>query len=147
MTTPAIGRGPVEFMLVAFPGSKFKGDIVPALKELVDDGTVRIIDLIFVEKTVDGDVNAIEISEFEGEEAAAFEELDGEVSGLLSDEDLALAADSLAPGDSAALLVWEDLWASRLADALRDAEARVLMIERIPSEVVEASFQAIETGG
>lgn len=134
--------GPVEFMLVEFPGSRFKGDIVPALKELVDAGTIRILDLVFVEKAPDGAVVAVELTDIGADVAAAFEELDGDIGGLLSDEDLELAAEELSAGSSAALLVWENVWASRFVHALREANFELLAHDRIPPEIVAAAIAA-----
>lgn len=139
MTDSGARLGPVDFALVAFPGSRFKGEIVPALKELVDNGTIRILDLVFVEKDADGSVVALELSELGDEEAGAFDDLEGEGSELLSDGDLELAAESLEPGSSALLVVWENTWASRLVHALRDADFRLLAHERIPAEAVAAA--------
>ena len=85
--------GPVEYMIVAFPGNKFTGEIVPALAELVESGTVRIIDLAFVIKDGDGNVAAMEANDLDSEVGAAFAELAGEGPGrLLNEEDLQAAA-------------------------------------------------------
>lgn len=134
--------GPVEFLLVEFPGSQFKGNIVPALKELVDAGIIRILDLVFVEKASDGSVVAVELTDTDSEVAAAFEALDGDVAGLLSEEDLELAAEELSAGSSAALLVWENVWASRLVHALRQADGKLLANDRIPADIVNAAIAA-----
>jgi hypothetical protein len=112
--TPA----PVELAVIEFPGSRFNAEIVPALAELVDDGIVRILDLVFVTKDADGAVTAVEINELDEEDAAALDDLEGEVNGLLSDEDLDQAGAALTPGSSALLIVREDTWARRLVDAV-----------------------------
>ena len=104
MTDTSAPLGPVDFALVAFPGNRFKGEIVPALKELVDNGTIRILDLVFVEKDDDGSVLVVELDEADDETTGAFDDLEGEGSELLSDGDLELAAESLEPGSSALLL-------------------------------------------
>ena len=137
--TDSARLGPVDFALVAFPGNRFKGEIVPALKELVDNGTIRILDLVFVEKDVDGSIVVVELDELGAEETRAFDDLEGEGSELLSDGDLELAAESLEPGSSALLVVWENIWASRLVHALRNADFRLLAHERISAEAVEAA--------
>jgi uncharacterized protein DUF6325 len=131
--------GPVEYMVVAFPGNKFRGEIAPALQELVDSGTVRIIDLAFVVKDADGDVAALEVSDLDPDVQAALEGTGAEATGLFNEEDLMAAAEELEPNSSAALLVWEDLWAARLAQAIRDANGVLLDLERIPHEVVIAA--------
>ena len=84
--------GPVDYLIVAFPGNQFRGEIAPALADLVDAGTIRIIDIAFVTKTADGDVAALEITELDPEVRQALETVGIEVSGLLSDEDLIATA-------------------------------------------------------
>jgi uncharacterized membrane protein len=131
--------GPVEYMVVAFPGNKFSGEITPALQELVESGTVRIIDLAFVAKDADGNVVSLEISDLDPDVQAALEGIGAEPTGLFSEEDLMAAAEELEPNSSAALLVWEDLWAARLAAAIRDANGVLLDLERVPHEIVVAA--------
>ena len=133
--------GPVEYMIVGFPGNKFRGDIAPALAELVKSGTVRIIDLAFVMKDSDGSVEALELADLDSEVGAAFGLLEAETGGLLNQEDLEAAAEELAPNSSAALLVWEDVWATKLADAIRAADGELLDLERVPHEVVVAAVE------
>lgn len=131
--------GPVEYLIVAFPGNRFKGEIVPSLKEQVDAGTIRIIDLAFVLKDVDGAVVTAELGDLDSEVYKAFDSLSPEQLGLLNEEDLAAAAEELEPNSSAALLVWEDLWATKIRDAIVNAGGEVLDLERIPYEVVQAA--------
>lgn len=134
--------GPVEMMLVAFPGNKFTGDIVPALLELVESGTVRIIDLAFVSKDADGSVLTFEMEDLDSVAGEAFQTLQAVVGDLVNAEDLEAAADMLEPNQSAAILVWEDLWAKRLAGAIRDSGGVVLDLERVPHEVIAAAAEA-----
>lgn len=136
--------GPVEWIVIEFPGSRFSGAIIPALAQLVDSGTVRIIDLLVVHKDADGVASAVELDALDPDELALFEHLDGEVTGVLSDEDVALAAADLAPGSTAGLLVWENVWATTFAAAVRDAGGRVVAAERVPHEVVSAAIAAAE---
>lgn len=135
--------GPVEYILIAFPGNKFNGGIVPALKELVDSGTIHIIDLLFIKKDADGNILTVELNTLDPAESAPFDELDGEVSDLLSMEDIELAAAELPPNSSAGLIVWENVWAARFADAVRSANGHVIANERIPHAVVEAAIAAM----
>jgi hypothetical protein len=131
--------GPVEYMVVAFPGNKFRGEIAPALAELVDSQTVRIIDLAFVAKDAEGDVVMFEISDLDPDVQSALEDLGAEATGLFNEADLIAAAEELEPNSSAALLVWEDLWATRLAAAIRDADGVLFDLGRVPHEVVVAA--------
>jgi len=135
--------GPVEYLLVEFPGNKFKGEIVPALIELVENETIRIIDLLFVKKDEEGNVSSFELSALSNDESAAFDELDGEVSDLLSEEDILNEAELLMPGSSGAILVFENVWAERFATAVRNADGRVVDNARIPASVIEAALAAL----
>ena len=133
--------GPVEYLIVAFPGNQFKGEIVPALAELVEAGTIRIIDLAFVLKDADGAVVAMELGDLDSGVFKAFDALSPEGLGLLNEEDLAAAGEELEPNSSAALLVWEDVWATKLRDAILNAGGEVLDLERLPYEVVQAAVE------
>jgi hypothetical protein len=127
--------GPVEYLIVGFPGNKFNGEIAPELVALVESGTVRILDLIFIGKDADGSVVAFEIDEL-----ADFANLDGEVGGLISPEDVEHAAASLEPNSSAALLIWEDVWAAPFAAAVRNSGGFVLEGARIPHELIDLAL-------
>jgi uncharacterized membrane protein len=137
--------GPVEYMVVAFPGNRFTGEIVPAIKEQVDAGVIRVIDLAFVIKDEDGNVAGLEVGQLDSEVGAAFAALGGGDGGLLNEEDLAAAAEELEPNSSAALLVWEDVWATKIADAIRNAGGVLYDLERLPHEVVQAALDYAES--
>jgi len=140
-----VSIGPVEYMIVGFPGNKFTGEIAPALAELVDAGTIRIIDLAFVIKDGNGEIAAMELSDLDSEAGKAFAALADAPGGLLNDEDFEAAAEELEPNSSAALLVWEDVWATRVRDAILNAGGELLDLERLPHEVVEAAVAFAET--
>lgn len=131
---------PVEFTLIEFPGEAFRVDLVPALIDLVDTETVQILDLLVVRKDAQGNVTAVEIDELDDDAMEAFTELRGEYDGLLSDQDALLAAESVAPGESAMLVVWQNLWAGRFADAVEAANGAVVAHRRIPAERVRAAL-------
>jgi hypothetical protein len=131
--------GPVDYMIVAFPGNKFRGEIAPALAELVESGTIRIIDVAFVGKNADGDVVAFELTELDPDVQAGLEKAGVEVGGLFNEDDLADAGEALEPDTSAALLVWENVWAREVAQAMRNAGGVVLDFDRLPHEVVQAA--------
>jgi TolB-like protein len=128
--------GPVEYIVVHFAGSRFTGEIAPALTELIGQGLVRINDLAVVGKDSDGTVSILEIQELSPEVAAAFVKLEGSVSGLLSEADLEAVAEALAPGDTAAALLFEHVWATRFAEAVRVANGTLVLAERIPHAVM-----------
>ena len=134
--------GPVDYMIVAFPGNEFRGEIAPALTDLVENGTIRIIDLAFVAKDADGAITAFELTDVDPEVRQGFENLGVEVNGLFNEDDLTAAAEELEPNSSAALLVWENIWAKDVAQAIRNAGGVLLDFERLPHEVVQAARDA-----
>ena len=133
--------GPVEYLILGFPGNNFTGQIVPELAKLIDGGLVRIIDLTFISKDADGEVVVVEYDAVE--ELAAFAGLDAEIGGILTDEDIAHAALNLEPNTSAALLIWEDTWAGPFAAAVREANGVILEGARIPREFIEQAMDAL----
>jgi uncharacterized membrane protein len=142
---PDIITGPGELAIIEFPGSKFNGEIVPALAQLVDDGIVTILDLVLVTTGDDGSVTAVEVTELDDEDAAAFDDLHGEVNGLLSDEDVELAREVMSEGSSALLIVWEDRWARRLVDPLAGSGGRLVAHDRLDAETVAAALAESES--
>ncbi|MGD0391117.1 MAG: DUF6325 family protein [Acidimicrobiales bacterium] len=126
--------GPVEYIIVAFPGNKFTGEIAPELMALVESGTVRILDLIFIGKDADGSVVSFEIDELDA--LAGFGELDADVGGLISPADIEYAASALEPNSSAAMLIWEDVWATPFAEAVRRSNGVLLEGARIPHDLI-----------
>ena len=140
--------GPVDYMIVAFPGNQFKGEIAPALADLVDAGTIRIIDIAFVGKDADGDTVAFELTELDPEVQKGLDNLGIEVGGLFNEDDLADAGDALEPNSSAALLVWENVWAREVGQAMRNAGGELVAFERLPHDVVQAARDwALEAAG
>ena len=103
--------GPVSYTVIAFPGNQFNGNIAPEIAKLVASDTVRILDLVFVAKDEQGDTISLEFDQMD--ELAAFNDIDGEVGGLVNMEDLDHVAANLPEGNSALVILWEDLWAVR----------------------------------
>ena len=137
-----MGTGPIEYVILGFPGSTFTGRVAPELKKLLDAGTIRLLDLVFVSKDEHGDTVTVEYEDHR--DFAAFADLDGEVGGLISQEDIDYAAEALEPNSSAALLVWEDTWATPLVEALLEADGVVLEGARIPHDLIEAALADVE---
>jgi uncharacterized membrane protein len=138
--------GPIEYLVVAFPGNKFKGEIVPALAELVENEIIRILDLVFIIKDEEGNVGAVELAELDPDhEAAAMSDIAQIDRGLLNEEDIQLAGEALENNSSAGLLVFENVWATKFAEAVRNADGRLVANERIPHEVVQAAMAAAES--
>jgi Family of unknown function (DUF6325) len=143
MDTDDIEMGPIDYLLVEWPGKQPEGEIAPYLVDLVDRGLIRILDLAFLMKGEDGTVAAVEIADVGGEvaELAIFE---GASSGLLDDEDIDLAGAALEPGTSAALLVYENTWAGPFAAAVRRSGGQLVASGRIPVTDVLAALDAVE---
>ena len=134
--------GPVDVLLVKFPGNRFRGEIGPALADLVSRDLVRVIDLLFVYKDVDGTVGSLELSELGPDLEPAFVDIDGQVpGGVLEPDDVDEIAGSLEPGSSVAALVVENTWAIPFVTAMRNAGARVIDQSRIPSDVAAAVLE------
>ena len=131
--------GPVDYAVIAFPGNRFNGAIAPALADLVESGTIRLIDAAFVSKEADGEVLAFEFTELAPDVQKALEALNIEVDGLFSDEELIAAGEELEPNTSAALLVWENVWARNVAQSIRDAGGMLVAFDRVPHDVVQAA--------
>lgn len=131
--------GPVEYIVVKFPGNKFKGEIVPALRELVDDGTIRIIDLVFIYRDGDGNVAAVELEELAEDEASGIGDVADAGGAMLNDEDIEIAAEGLENNSSGAMMLFENVWAAKFAEAVRNADGELVANERIPHEIVEAA--------
>lgn len=131
--------GPVDYAIIGFPGNQFRGDIAPALADLSAKGTIRIIDVAFVSRSENGDVEAFELTQLDAEVQAGLEAMGVEVSGLLSEEDMLAIGEGLEPSSSAALIVWENVWARGVASAVRGAGGQLLDFGRIPHDVVQAA--------
>nr|WSW70967.1 DUF1269 domain-containing protein [Streptomyces sp. NBC_00995] len=134
--------GPVEYLVVAFPGSRFTGAIAPALAEAVASKAVRIIDLTFVHRSEDGAIEIVELDDLDPDDLVSFEPVEGEVGGMLNSDDIRTLGESVPPGSSAALIVWEDLWALPLTEAVRASGGQLVAHERIPAEIAEAAVAA-----
>jgi uncharacterized protein DUF6325 len=134
--------GPIDYVLVEWPGRQPNGEAVPYLIDLVERGLIRIIDLAFITKDEDGAVAGLELADLgEVTELAVFE---GAASGLLSDEDIGEAGGALEPGTSAALLVYENRWAAPFASAVRRSGGELVASGRIPVEDFLAALDAAE---
>jgi uncharacterized membrane protein len=132
--------GPVEYMVIEFPGNQFKGEIIPALREVVDAGVIRIIDLVFVQKDDQGNVSVMELADLQKDAASAFAPLARDADTLLAEDDIRKVSDIVENNSSAALFLFEHVWAKRFRDAVLNAHGQVIAGERIPKEVVDAAL-------
>ena len=135
--------GPIDFILVEWPGKQPTGEAVPYLVDLVDKGIIRVLDLAFITKAEDGSVAGIDIADL-GEQVEEMKVFAGASSGVLSDDDFAEAAEALEPGTSAALLVYENRWAGPFAAAVRRSGGQLVANGRIPVQAFLAALDAAE---
>lgn len=126
-----MSTGPIEVLVLGFPGNQFSGEILPELANLVDSGQIAILDLEFVAKTADGDVVTLEAADME--EGGWAELTVVPDSDYVDNDDFQDVADMLEPGNSAAVLVFEHLWAKNLVSALAGAGGVLLFNARIPA--------------
>ncbi len=136
--------GPVELLLLKFPGNKFKGEIIPALEELVDNGTIRVIDLLFAKRDDEGNLEVLELNDLDKDTYAAFDPLVSDITGVFTKEDMQKLSGSLENNSSAALMLFENTWATRFRDAVLNANGHVLLSERIPKAVIEEAMREPE---
>ncbi len=129
--------GPVEYIAIAFPGNKFSGEIIPAIRELQDSGTIRVLDLVIISKDSEGNVASVELNEASPETQATFAALGIQNQNLLGQEDFEDIGEALDPNSTAALMIWENVWAERFATSLRSADGILVANGRIPAALVE----------
>lgn len=134
--------GPVDYIVVEFPGSKFNGEIAPALADLVDRQLIRVLDLLILKKQADGSVEPFEISDLGDDELGLLRTYESELAILLSEDDVTAVAAALEPGSTAAVLVWENTWAAPFASAVRHAGGQLAASGRIPIQALLAAVEA-----
>jgi uncharacterized membrane protein len=139
-----MGLCPVDVVIVGFPGNKFSGRIAPALMELVDNSTIRIIDLLFVSKDANGVITTIKAADVDADTGPGYLAINVVQPGALGPEDAEELEEDLAPNSSALLIAFENIWARKLLEAARDADAVVMDHIRIPSDVVAAVVTAAQ---
>jgi hypothetical protein len=128
----ATEMGPIDFLVVEFPGSRMTGEGLRALVDLTDNGIIRILDLVFVRKDPDHSLTVVEFADLDGDGTLDLAIFDGVSSGLIGTDDVDAAGSVLRPGNSAAILIYENRWATPLAEALRRGGAQLVASGRIP---------------
>jgi hypothetical protein len=132
--------GPIDFLALEFPGNKFNGEILANLFDLVQAGVIRIVDLVVVVKDQDGSVVVRELKELDPDTVRVLDPLKVEVTSMITRNDIDSLAAGLANNSTAGLMLFENLWAVKTKQAMLDADARLVMFERIPHEVVEENL-------
>jgi hypothetical protein len=133
--------GPVDWIVVEFPGSKFHGEIALAVADLVDRGVVRVLDLVMVRKDDEGSVEAYEIADLNDSEIGQLRSYEAQLAMLLSENDVAAIAEAVEPGNSAAVLVWENCWATPFGSAVRHAGGQLVASGQIPTQALLAALE------
>jgi uncharacterized protein (DUF433 family) len=142
MTESIDELGPVDYLVVEFPGSNFNGEILPELADLVERGIVRVLDLVLIKKDEDGSFEAFEFTDIESGALGELRELERELADLLGEEDVAAVAEALEPGSTAGLLVYENLWAAPFASAVRRSGGQLVASGRIPVQAILGALEA-----
>jgi hypothetical protein len=133
--------GPVDWIVVEFPGSRFKGEIAPELQTLVERNIVRVLDLLIMRKDEDGTLEAFELSDLDDSELGAMRTYETELAMLLSEDDVTAIAAAVEPGSTAAVLVWENKWAAPFGSAVRRAGGQLVASGRIPIQALLAVIE------
>ena len=134
--------GPVDWIVVEFPGSRMNGQIVPALLDLVERDLVRVLDLLVLKKDDDGSVEAFELSDLDEGEVGELRTYESELAMLLSEEDVTSLAAAIEPGSSAGVVVWENTWAAPFGSAVRRSGGQLVASGRIPTQALLAAIEA-----
>ena len=129
--------GPIELLVVKFPGNKFSGEIVPALKDLVEGGLIRVIDILFVVKDEEGVMTVLEINDLDDEDYSTFDPVVADITEMLTPDDATQLAASLENNSSGAVMLFENAWATKVRDALVNANGELVLNERIPRAVID----------
>jgi uncharacterized membrane protein len=136
--------GPVDYLVVEFPDARMTGDSLPRLLDLVDRGTVRILDLVFIRKEQDGSVTMLQVNDLDGDGELDFQVLEGASSGLVGRDDIDDASSVIEPGSAAAIVLYENLWAIPFVTALREVGAQLVASGRIPLPDLVTALDAAE---
>jgi hypothetical protein len=136
--------GPIDYLVVEFPGNKMTGDGLRELVDLADRGVIRILDLVFVRKDLDGSVAGLAVADLDGDGELDLAVFEGSSSGLLDEDDIAEASRVLEPGCSAGVLLYENRWAAPFVAALRRGGAQLVASGRIPADDFIEALDAAE---
>lgn len=145
MSSKELELGPVDIVLIGFPPDAPRtGEAIPMFVDLVDRGIIRVIDVLVVQKDTEGVVSGLEIGDLDGDGAGDLLVFEGARTGMLGDEDAALAGEALGPGEAAVLICFENAWAGPFAAAVSRNGGRLLDFQRIPTQEVIAAIQALD---
>jgi uncharacterized membrane protein len=136
--------GPISYVIVQFPENKMTGEGLTHLVDLVDRNVIRILDLAFITRAADGSAAMVEVRDLDGDGTFDLAVFEGVSSGLIGQSDLADAADVIEPGSSAAILLFENKWATPFVQALRGGGAELVSAGYVTHDDLVAALDATE---
>ena len=140
--------GPIDYVVVEWSSTdKMNGEALPLLVDLVDRGIIRLLDLAFIRKDLDGTVSGLEVTDFDGDGTLDLAVFEGVSSGLIGPDDIEDAGSVVEPGSAAGIIVFENTWAAPFAKALRKSGAQLVANGRIPVQAILASLDAADSEG
>jgi hypothetical protein len=134
--------GPVDWIVVEFPGARFDGSVLPILVDLEERGIIRVLDLVVLKKDADGGLEFFELSDLDESEIGGLRDDERELAMLLSEDDVVNVAAAVEPGSAAAVLVWENTWAAPFGSAVRKVGGQLVASGRIPVQALLAAIEA-----
>ena len=135
--------GPIDYIVLEFENNKLKGEIIPTIVELIQNKTIKVIDLVVVRKDQNGKFEVIELQELDSETLAIYDPLQAEVTGLIQMEDIEAIVEKMDNGTTAAALLFENLWAIKFKEAVLRADGKLLEQVRLHHEDVEEALEKI----
>jgi hypothetical protein len=127
--------GPIDIVVIAYPaGAPMTGEAAPMLLDLVDRGIIRVLDALFVQENDDGTFSGFEATDLDSNSLGDFKVFEGASSGLLGEDDVATAGETLEPGSAAVMIVYENRWAAPFAAAVRRNGGVMVANQRIPAQ-------------
>jgi Family of unknown function (DUF6325) len=145
LTNEDLELGPVDIVVIGFPSDAPRtGDAIPIFVDLVEQGIIRVLDVLMVQKNDDGSVSAIEIGDLDGDGYADLRVFEGARSGMLGDEDAGVAGEGLEPGEAAVLICFENAWAAPFVTTVRRNGGQLLAFQRVPAQDVIDTVEALE---
>jgi uncharacterized membrane protein len=136
--------GPVDIAVIAFDEPKFDGSVASAIADLVANGTVRLLDIILVNKDENGEVTLVEVTDIDGDGIPDLVALQGDIPGLLSETDAGVAVEAMPNSSAVAMIAWENTWLVRAGQAIRNNGGTLVAFERIPAEDVQAVLDSAD---
>jgi hypothetical protein len=142
-----IELGPVDVVVIGYPADAPRtGEAIPLLLDLVDRGIIRVLDVLGVEKAEDGSVNAIAISDVDGDGFPDLVAFEGAQTGMIGDDDVTTAAEAMDPGSAAVMIVFENSWAAPFATAVRRNGGQVLAFHRVSAQDLLDAVESLDAG-